>query len=261
MMKLSELRHPAWNPRTIDAQGEHALKTSLKEFGDLSGIVVNKDNTIIAGNQRVRMLREMYGDLRIERDVIKLPDGKEIKIRRVDWEEKRAQMASIAANSELVAGKFTPKVKELAQELAAFDPATTEALRLCEIEVETVATADLVEENEGPPEMELLPYEHYDYVIVLARNTRDWYALCERLGLKQVNASPVPGKRRIGLGRAVEASRLLKLIGDEGNDTVPDRRSEPQADGENGARVQAAAERGHHSGRERGGGVQEGDVE
>ena len=62
------------------------------------------------------------------------------------------------------------------------------------------------------PEMELRPFEHYDYVLVLARSTPDWEALCEALGLERVNASPIPGKTKIGLARAVEASKVLALI-------------------------------------------------
>jgi hypothetical protein len=62
------------------------------------------------------------------------------------------------------------------------------------------------------PEMELQPYEHYDYVIVLARNRQDWNWLCERLGLERVDASVIAGKKKIGLGRAIGASRLIDLL-------------------------------------------------
>jgi len=68
-------------------------------------------------------------------------------------------------------------------------------------------------ENETLPEMELRPFEHYDYMLVLARNVMDWEALCEAFGLEKVNASPIPGKKKIGLGRAIDAGKVLAVIG------------------------------------------------
>ena len=72
--------------------------------------------------------------------------------------------------------------------------------------------------GEVMPEMELRPFEHYDYVVVLAKNTPDWEALCELLQIKKVNCSPLKGKVKIGLGRAIDAGRLLKLVTEAKND-------------------------------------------
>lgn len=65
----------------------------------------------------------------------------------------------------------------------------------------------------GPPGMELRPYEHYDYVVVLARDTMIWQALCTALGLEMVDASPTPKIRKIGIGRCVDAKAVLALMG------------------------------------------------
>jgi hypothetical protein len=73
------------------------------------------------------------------------------------------------------------------------------------------------EEDQSPgehPGIEIEPFEHYDYVLVLADNVNDWNNLCDRLGLERVDVSRVHGKQRIGLGRCVRASRLLELLGD-----------------------------------------------
>ena len=73
------------------------------------------------------------------------------------------------------------------------------------------ATGD-ADQGREIPEMELQPYEHYDYVLLLCRNTPDWEYLCEKLGLSKVNSSVVPVKKKVGLGRAVDASRLISLL-------------------------------------------------
>lgn len=64
------------------------------------------------------------------------------------------------------------------------------------------------------PEMELQPYEHFDYVVLLCRNTYDWMALQDALGIEDQKFS-VPGAKtmQIGRGRVVDAKRLLDLLG------------------------------------------------
>jgi hypothetical protein len=64
----------------------------------------------------------------------------------------------------------------------------------------------------GPVDMLLRPYEHYDYVMVLARNTMDWQALCSLLDLEMVDSSPVPAVRKIGVGRCIDAGKLLGML-------------------------------------------------
>lgn len=76
------------------------------------------------------------------------------------------------------------------------------------------------------PKMELMPYEHYDYVLVLARTTHQWEQLCELLGVDKVDASIVPAKsmKKIGLGRCISAERLIRLLCGVAN---PNRDTEP----------------------------------
>ena len=65
---------------------------------------------------------------------------------------------------------------------------------------------------DGLPEMELKPYEHYDYVVVLATSTTEWNALAEKLGLERVKVSREKGGAKVGLGRAIHAKKLLELL-------------------------------------------------
>ena len=62
------------------------------------------------------------------------------------------------------------------------------------------------------PEMELKPYEHYDYLLVLCRTSFDWNWLVERLGLQKVNGTNDPRYRKIGLGRAIPADKLIEVL-------------------------------------------------
>jgi hypothetical protein len=56
--------------------------------------------------------------------------------------------------------------------------------------------------------MLLKPHEHYDYVLVLAKNTREWNRLMEVLELPYVTRR----MGKIGVGRAILASELLRIL-------------------------------------------------
>lgn len=71
---------------------------------------------------------------------------------------------------------------------------------------------EIPDERKLIPEMELQPYEHYDYVMVLARSTMDWNYLCDRLEIKRVDGSNDARVAKIGLGRACPADRLIRIL-------------------------------------------------
>jgi hypothetical protein len=86
------------------------------------------------------------------------------------------------------------------------------------------ATRNRELEGQTIPEMELAPYEHYDYVLVLCRTTFDWNLIVDRLGLQKVQGTNDPRYRgKIGIGRAVPADRLLTLL-KKGEDAEADLR-------------------------------------
>lgn len=46
-VKIEDLNSPEWNPRYISQSELEKLKTSLKEFGYVDPIIVNKHNMIL----------------------------------------------------------------------------------------------------------------------------------------------------------------------------------------------------------------------
>lgn len=60
------------------------------------------------------------------------------------------------------------------------------------------------------PGMDLEPNEHYDYVVVLARNTHEWNVLCTVLGLEKSKR-----RNRVGVGRGISAEKLLSIMGEQ----------------------------------------------
>jgi hypothetical protein len=221
-MKLADLTASPRNPRKIDAQNQKGLADSLKEFGDLSGIVYNKrDGTLVGGHQRVEVLRREFGEgLEIVDGFIQLPgDLGAVRVREVDWDEITADAARIAANNQALQGKFTLDVFEMIEDVenARPDLADKLALRLVEVDgADEEEKAGKPDDEDGVPGMDLAPFEHYDYVLVLARSTSDWFRLAAFLGLERVNASPIAGKKKIGLARGICASKLLAMFEEHG---------------------------------------------
>jgi DNA modification methylase len=119
--QVAEIKPAAYNPRKISKAQLEALGKAMREFGDLSGIVVNRrTGHLVGGHQRVKHLDPKWA---IEKSVaedstgtvadgwIQTPWGR-IGYREVDWPEGKEKAANLAANKH--GGEFDmPSVKEL----------------------------------------------------------------------------------------------------------------------------------------------------
>lgn len=141
--KVSDLRPAEYNPRTISEAQLKALAAALKEFGDLSGIILNqRTGNLIGGHQRIKTLDKSWpiklvrsskwaeGETldkcgTIASGAIETPFG-DLAYRLVDWPEQKEKAANLAANKH--GGDWDlPKLKELLVELdtGAFDLSLT----------------------------------------------------------------------------------------------------------------------------------------
>lgn len=70
--KVKELIPADYNPRTISDKEKEDLKASIKEFNEVEPVVINTDNHLIGGHQRVGI----YADLGIEEIDVRVPSRK-----------------------------------------------------------------------------------------------------------------------------------------------------------------------------------------
>jgi len=137
---LSDLKTARQNPREITVQNLNHLKSSIEEFGDISGIVFNKrSGELVCGHQRVLAMREKYGDLQIKDGYIQLPNGDTFAIRIVDWDKHEHDAALIAANSPTTQGTFTNGISSLLNDLEQQIPNVYEALGFNSLKPPTIA--------------------------------------------------------------------------------------------------------------------------
>jgi ParB-like chromosome segregation protein Spo0J len=71
---ITELKPATYNPRQISTKQYNDLKASIKKFGLVDPVIVNKDNTVIGGHQRLKICKELKY---IEIDCIVLDLSKE----------------------------------------------------------------------------------------------------------------------------------------------------------------------------------------
>lgn len=120
--EINDIKGYHKNPRKITEKMFNTLSSSLEEYGDLSGIVVNiRTGEAIGGNQRTAFFKQHSEDCEIE--VTKLAqvnaqgtvaygyvvyNGEKFNYREVDWDEKKSELANILANK--VGGFFDTEI-------------------------------------------------------------------------------------------------------------------------------------------------------
>ena len=56
---IKDLKPATYNPRQISTKQFKDLKASIKKFGLVDPIIINKDNTVIGGHQRLKICKEL----------------------------------------------------------------------------------------------------------------------------------------------------------------------------------------------------------
>lgn len=125
-MPIATLAPDPVNPRDIGPGALEGLGISIREFGDLSGIVFNvRTKQLVCGHQRVRALADAgAAEWRRDGDAawVEHPDsGERFAIRLVDWDETRQRMANLVANNPEIGGHYTEaaldQIKSLENEI------------------------------------------------------------------------------------------------------------------------------------------------
>lgn len=110
-MAKIKYKEPVYNPRKISIKQTDKLRETLEEFGDLSGIVYNRNTgNFVGGNQRSKVMD--FDSCKIEyTEKKRKPDaqgtvalgfviwkGKKYSWREVKWDEEKERRGNIVAN-------------------------------------------------------------------------------------------------------------------------------------------------------------------
>ena len=121
----SEIRPSDYNPRYISDEGRKALKRSIKRYGVVGGIVVNKQtgNTIVGGHQKVAILDELnkYNPVTLENDY-------PLRVEMIDVDEKTEKSLNVTLNNPNVGGDWdADKMRQLIPDIDWKDAGLTDA--------------------------------------------------------------------------------------------------------------------------------------
>lgn len=122
-----------YNPRNLTTEEFDGLVESLKTFGLVEPIVVNKDFTVIGGHQRIRAWKHLGNE--------------EIEVNVIDLDKKLEKALNVTLNNPHVQGTFDDlKLQELLNEIHTLE--NFEALRL-----DKLYSLDLSEVEEDEPDL------------------------------------------------------------------------------------------------------------
>lgn len=185
-LPISELQDKLGNPRTIKSKKAKELQESIEYFGDFGIIVVDENNNIISGHQRVKAISKAQGD-----------SAKVLCKRLIGYSNADLKAINIKANTH--AGDWD--LNKLADWTA--DLQVKLGLELPNSDAENAPIKD----------MELIRYEKYDYVMIVCRSEVDYNNLVRALGIegkKVLVANTKKGGRKIKC-RAIWYEKIKKL--------------------------------------------------
>lgn len=124
-LRRSQIRLADYNPRIISDEGRKALKRSIKRYGIVGGIVVNKQTgyTIVGGHQRVLVLDELnrYVPDTQENDYI-------LRVELIDVDLKTEKSLNVTLNNPNVGGDWDDeKMRQLIPDIDWKDAGLTDA--------------------------------------------------------------------------------------------------------------------------------------
>lgn len=77
------------------------------------------------------------------------------------------------------------------------------------------------EEQPVPAELQMQAFEHYDYVVLLFRNSLDFDRACDLFQIARRSSPIGQGRFKIGLGRVVDGARALEQVQNAHRDPQP----------------------------------------
>lgn len=176
-LPVSELKTEFGNPRKpLKKKAKEKLKESLDNLGDFGIIVIDENNNIISGHQRVSILADN-------------PDTHVLCKRLIGYSESELKAINIKANTH--AGEWDlDKLAEWTADLKIDLSLDLSGLKEKECKIK---------------DMELIRYEKYDYVMIVCRNEIDYLNLTRAIGIddKKVLVSKNATKERKIKARAI----------------------------------------------------------
>jgi hypothetical protein len=212
-MKAKELQDHQGNWRIHPGMQKDAMKGLLDEIGVADGLVAYHSEreggklVLINGHMRKGFDPEQTWPVLIS-DLNDDEADKQLLLHdsvSLMADSNRAAIAALADN--VLTGNLA--LRELIRKMAA---------NATDVQEEADEATKKADDDGGPPEMELQPFEHYDYVILFCKSTLDWERLLDFFDIERAafptrsNAHWDGKKRKVGVGRVLDAGKAMDAL-------------------------------------------------
>ncbi len=179
-LPVTDLKFNFGNPRKISNKKKEELKESLEQMGDFGSFIIDEELNVIGGNQRARILQEIK------------PEATVLCKKLIGYTKAEKRAINLKDN-----------VHQDEWDLDALADWTAD------LNVDLGLDNDEDVEERKIPEMELIHYEKYDYVMIVCKSKLDYNDLVRKLGIegKKVSIS----KRKIN-ARAIWYDKMKAKI-------------------------------------------------
>lgn len=183
--RARDLRLDFGNPRKVKKQKREDLEKSLEQYGDFDIIVINEQNQVLGGNQRVKYFQRVDPDAMLDCKML------------IGYTPAEQKYVNIKLNTH--AGEWV--MEELADWTAD----------LMNFKIDDVVEKEKPLEERMIKDMEPIHYEQYDYVLIACRNELDYNDLIRKLGIE---GCTIPISKRRIKARAIWYDQMKgQLIG------------------------------------------------
>ena len=182
--RVGDLKLDFGNPRKIKKQKREDLEKSLDDHGDFGIIVINENDQVLGGNQRVTIFQKKDPDMIVDCKML------------VGYTIAEQKYVNIKLNSH--AGEW---------DLDELGDWTADLMGNFKLDLEK---PEKPLEERSIKEMEPIHYEQYDYVLIACRNELDYNDLVRKLGIEGGTVK-VAKTRRIK-GRAIWYDQMKAQI-------------------------------------------------
>ena len=207
VIDLADLKQDPKNPRKHSVRNIGLITDALREVGSGRSLLIDASGEIIAGNG-VQEAAAIAGISKVK--IVDAEADTLIAVRRKDLKGKKKRRASLLDNR---AGELADWDSEVLEKIAAEDELLLSGLFEGQ-EWDRIMGNSGSESDETIPEMELQPFEHYDYIVLMFKNQLDFLGAISKLKIKKVGYTVGEKKRKIGLGRVVDGAKILAMIPD-----------------------------------------------
>lgn len=194
---IHDLKPDTTNANKGTHRGRAMLETSVRRYGAGRSILVDKHNKIIAGNKTV----EAAEHAGVEEVIIVPSDGTQlVVVQRTDLDldtDVEAKELGVVDNQAGAVGLSWDATN--LQELERQGVDMRQFFREPEWAKIVKNTSDAMGGDEIP-DMALQPFEEYNYIVAVFKNSQDWQGACDLLGIRREKVR-LGETVKVGLGR------------------------------------------------------------